>query len=254
MPIYSLMIATEPLPVDVLDAIGLAERATFTDARRLVIYGQRTADGRIAFGGRGAPYRFASRLGDDFDGRVHERLHTTLVELFPALDEVAITHRWGGAVAAARDWWWSVGLDRATRVAWAGGYVGDGVATANLAGRTLAELLCDEPGTLSIAAVGRPQQPPLGGRAAALVGHQRGGPPDRPCRSLRDPHRQTRSLARRADRPGHEPIVTSGAVDAGVDAGVGAGVGNDSGTSAEKIQSSKNCGQVLPGRPSRPRR
>ena len=143
------MIATEPLPVDVLDAIGLAERATFTDARRLVIYGQRTADGRIAFGGRGAPYRFASRLGDDFDGRVHERLHTTLVELFPALNEVDITHRWGGAVAAARDWWWSVGMDRGNAVAWAGGYVGDGVATANLAGRTLAELLCDEPGTLS---------------------------------------------------------------------------------------------------------
>ena len=40
-----------------------------------------------------------------------------------------------------RDWHCSVGLDRATGLAWAGGYVGDGVATTNLAGRTLADLI-----------------------------------------------------------------------------------------------------------------
>ncbi len=150
-PIYSLMIATEPLSADVLDAVGLADRATFGDARRLVIYGQRTADGRIAFGGRGAPYHFASRLRPAYeqDPAVHDRLRTTLVELFPQLGEVAISHRWGGAIAAARDWWCSIGLDRGNGIAWAGGYVGDGVATANLAGRTLAELLSGERSHLS---------------------------------------------------------------------------------------------------------
>ena len=116
---------------------------------------------------------------------VHERLRATLVELFPALDDVAITHRWGGALAAARDWWCSVGLDRGNGIAWAGGYVGDGVATTNLAGRTLAELITGEPQHAVRAAVGRPPQPPLGARAAALAGDQRDGPPDRPGRSLR---------------------------------------------------------------------
>jgi hypothetical protein len=35
----------------------------------------------------------------------------------------------------------SVGLDPVTGLAWAGGYVGDGVGTSNLAGRTLADLI-----------------------------------------------------------------------------------------------------------------
>jgi glycine/D-amino acid oxidase-like deaminating enzyme len=151
VPIYSLMIATEPLPADVLASIGLAQRETFSDGRRLVIYGQRTADGRIAFGGRGAPYHFASRLRPAFedDADVHDRLRATLVDLFPVLADAAITHRWGGAVGAARDWWCSIGLDRGNGIAWAGGYVGDGLATTNLAGRTLTELLTGERTALS---------------------------------------------------------------------------------------------------------
>jgi glycine/D-amino acid oxidase-like deaminating enzyme len=64
-----------------------------------------------------------------------------MVELWPATGDAAITHQWGGAVAIPRDWFSSVGYDRATGLAWAGGYVGDGVATTNLAGRTLADLI-----------------------------------------------------------------------------------------------------------------
>jgi glycine/D-amino acid oxidase-like deaminating enzyme len=142
-PIYSLMIATEPLDASTLDSIGLATRPTFNDARRVVIYGQRTADGRIAFGGRGAPYHFASRVRPSFDvnRRVHDGLAETLRELFPVLRDAQITHRWGGALGLPRDWHASVGFDRAAGVAWAGGYVGDGVAASNLAGRTLADLI-----------------------------------------------------------------------------------------------------------------
>ncbi len=145
-PISSLMIATEPLPSAVLDEIGLAARETFNDGRRMIVYGQRTADGRIAFGGRGAPYHYASAMGPRYDENPHVRtaLVEALVEMFPAVRDAAITHHWGGAVAAPRDWWCSVGLDRTTGLAWAGGYVGDGVATTNLAGRTLAALLTDE--------------------------------------------------------------------------------------------------------------
>jgi glycine/D-amino acid oxidase-like deaminating enzyme len=142
VPIYSLMIATEPLPASFWDAAGLADRPTFTDARHMVIYGQRTADDRIAFGGRGAPYHFGSRVRPAYDvnKRVFTALHNTLRELFPALGGAEITHHWGGAVAVPRDWYPSVGFDPATRIAWAGGYVGDGVSTTNLAGRTIADL------------------------------------------------------------------------------------------------------------------
>lgn len=142
-PVYSLMIATEPLPAALWDTIGLGRRETFADHRHLVIYGQRTADGRLAFGGRGAPYHFGSAIGPEHEreGGVHEMLTSTLVELFPALRDVAVTHRWGGVLGVPRDWFSSVGYDRTTGLAWAGGYVGDGVATANLAGRTLADLV-----------------------------------------------------------------------------------------------------------------
>jgi glycine/D-amino acid oxidase-like deaminating enzyme len=142
-PVYSLMLATEPLPDAFWDDAGLRHRQTFNDLRHLIIYGQRTADGRFAFGGRGAPYHFGSRVEPEFDcePRVFDALRQILVELFPALADVTVTHTWGGPLGVPRDWFASVGLDRATGLAWAGGYVGDGVATSNLAGRTLADLI-----------------------------------------------------------------------------------------------------------------
>lgn len=143
VPLYSLMIATEPLSADMWDEIGLADRQTFGDFRNLIIYGQRTADGRLAFGGRGAPYHFGSKISPTFDvdDGVHRELVRVLVELFPQLDDVEVTHRWGGALGVSRDWRPSVTVDKASGFAFAGGYVGDGVATAQLAGRTLAELI-----------------------------------------------------------------------------------------------------------------
>jgi glycine/D-amino acid oxidase-like deaminating enzyme len=137
------MVATEPVAAEVWDEIGLHRRETFTDGRHLLIYGQRTADGRLAFGGRGAPYHYGSTVRDahDHDDRIHAALERTLRELFPVLGDVRFTHRWGGPLGVARDWFASVGLDRETGLAWAGGYVGDGVAASNLAGRTLAHLI-----------------------------------------------------------------------------------------------------------------
>ena len=145
-PVYSLMIATEPLPDDVWQRIGLHDRPTFNDGRRMIIYGQRTADGRFAFGGRGVPYHFGSRIRPEYDRhkRVHDSLHEALRDMFPAVGDAAITHRWGGAVAAARDWWCSASHDPATGLATAGAYVGDGVGTTNLSGRTLADLISGE--------------------------------------------------------------------------------------------------------------
>lgn len=143
LPIYSLMVATAPLPDAVWDEIGLDTRPTFTDHRHLRIYGQRTTDGRLAFGGRGAPYHAGSRIRPAFDtdAAIHAGLRRLVGELFPAVAEHPFTHAWGGPLGIARDWYPSVGLDRASGSAWAGGYVGDGVATANLAGRTLADLI-----------------------------------------------------------------------------------------------------------------
>jgi glycine/D-amino acid oxidase-like deaminating enzyme len=151
VPLYSLMLATEPLGAEFWQEAGLDGRATFADDRHLVIYGQRTADDRIAFGGRGAPYHFASQVQPGFDrvASVHAAIGRTLVELFPSLSQAAITHRWGGPLGVPRDWFSSVGFDRSTGRAWAGGYVGDGVSTTNLAGRTLANLILEQDSELT---------------------------------------------------------------------------------------------------------
>jgi glycine/D-amino acid oxidase-like deaminating enzyme len=146
IPVYSLMIATEPLPPGFWETAGFEDRPTFNDARRLVIYGQRTIDGRLAFGGRGARYHFGSKLDPSFERQssVHDAVARILWDLFPELGDAAITHRWGGAVAVPRDWQPSVRFDKETGVGHAGGYVGDGVAAANLGGRTLADLVLEK--------------------------------------------------------------------------------------------------------------
>jgi glycine/D-amino acid oxidase-like deaminating enzyme len=143
LPIYSLMVASEPLTAAQWDEIGLAERPTFHDARHSIVYGQRTADGRIAFGGRGAPYHFGSRVDPAFDTneRVRRMLVDSVHDMFPVLADVAFPFHWGGPLGVPRDWRCAVRFDPAAGIAVAGGYVGDGVSTANLAGRTLADLI-----------------------------------------------------------------------------------------------------------------
>lgn len=145
LPVYSLMIGTEPLGGDVIDEIGLAGRPTFADDRHMVIYGQRTADDRIAFGGRGVPYLFGSRIDPrtELNEPSHQLIHDTLVELLPPLRGARITHRWGGVLAIPRNWLPGLALDRTAGIGVFGGYVGTGVACANLAGRTMAELILE---------------------------------------------------------------------------------------------------------------
>lgn len=143
LPLYSMMVGTEPLSSAQLDTVGLGDRPTFTSATNMVIYGQRTADGRLAFGGRGAPYHYASRIAAGYDtaDRVRARLIDTVHRLFPGLGRVDFPFHWGGPLGIPRDWHPHASFDAATGLASAGGYAGDGVATANLAGRTLADLI-----------------------------------------------------------------------------------------------------------------
>ncbi len=143
MPLYSLMIATEPLDDAFWESVGIEHGQTFTDYRHLLIYGQRTADNRFAFGGRGARYHWGSSISESYDRveRVFDHLRSALVDLFPAAADAAVTHSWGGPLGVPRDWHATVAYNRRTRVGLAGGYVGDGVGTTNLAGRTLADLV-----------------------------------------------------------------------------------------------------------------
>lgn len=142
VPLYSLMIATEPLSPEWWDHHGLRDCETFADGRHLIIYGQRTADHRLAFGGRGAPYHFGSGVDPRFDEHagVFTALAETLRELFPDFD-ADITHRWGGPLAMPRDHFPRVSFDPSLGIARVGGYTGDGVTMSFVMGRLLATLL-----------------------------------------------------------------------------------------------------------------
>jgi glycine/D-amino acid oxidase-like deaminating enzyme len=143
LPMNSSMIVTEPLGDSAWAQIGWDGAETLLDGSHLYTYSQRTADGRIAIGGRGVPYRFGSRT--DREGPVPRRtvqeLRARLATLFPALREVHVARAWHGILGVSRDWCPTVGLDTLTGLGYAGGYVGEGVAAANLAARTLRDLV-----------------------------------------------------------------------------------------------------------------
>ena len=143
LPVYSLMVATEPLTAEQLAGVRLDNRPTFADDRFMVIYGQRTADDRIAFGGRGVPYLFGSRIARqaELHASSHDLIAETLIDLLPALEGVGFTHRWGGVLGIPRNWIPGLTFDRRTGLGVLGGYVGEGVAASNLAGRTMADLV-----------------------------------------------------------------------------------------------------------------
>lgn len=143
LPMNSSMIATAPLPPETWFQLNWSGSETLGDMAHAYMYAQRTADDRIAIGGRGVPYRYGSRT--DNDGRTQPATIAALTHLlesfFPALTGVEITHAWSGVLGVPRDWCATVTLDSTTGLGWAGGYVGSGVATANLAARTLRDLV-----------------------------------------------------------------------------------------------------------------
>ncbi len=147
LPMNSSMIVTDPLPASSWDEIGWKQSETLGDEAHAYCYAQRTADGRIALGGRGVPYRYGSHT--DVDGlgagltaaSTVTALKALLHNMFPVTRGVPIAHTWSGFLGVPRDWCATVGLDRESGLGWAGGYVGDGVTTSNLAGRTLTDLI-----------------------------------------------------------------------------------------------------------------
>ncbi|MBB3726887.1 NAD(P)/FAD-dependent oxidoreductase [Nonomuraea dietziae] len=143
LPMNSSMIVTEPLPADVWKHLGWEGRELLGDEAHAYIYAQRTSDDRIAIGGRGVPYRYGSRTDDRGATQkwTVESLWRMLVKLFPAAADARIQHSWCGVLGVPRDWCSTVHLDHSTGLGWAGGYVGSGVTTTNLAGRTLRDLV-----------------------------------------------------------------------------------------------------------------
>lgn len=141
-PVYSLMIVSEPQPLSFFEEYGFHEYETFADDRHVIVYGQRTADNRIAFGGRGAPYHFGSTVASRYDrvDAVHESLLLTLREFFPHLTG-GIDARWGGPLGMPRDLHPYVEVDHDSGLGALGGYTGDGVVLSFVAANAIADAI-----------------------------------------------------------------------------------------------------------------
>jgi glycine/D-amino acid oxidase-like deaminating enzyme len=143
LPAYSLICLTEPLTDAQWSQIGWQRGENLASTRNTVVYLTKTPDGRILFGSRGAPYKFASRITDQQDRHADTvaLIQRSLLEWFPSLEGIRFTHSWGGPVGMPIDWTPAVRFNPQSRIAFAGGYTGQGVSTSNLAGKMLAGMI-----------------------------------------------------------------------------------------------------------------
>lgn len=143
LPMNSSMIVTAPIPDTTWDQIGWGGCETLGDSAHTFMYAQRTADNRIAIGGRGVPYRYGSRMDNNGETALVtvRELREIVTDFFPMLRDIDIDHAWSGVLGVPRDWCAAVSLDKSTGLCEAGGYVGHGVTATNLAGRTLRDLV-----------------------------------------------------------------------------------------------------------------
>jgi glycine/D-amino acid oxidase-like deaminating enzyme len=151
IPIYSLIVLTAPLAAEQWQQIGWSGRECVSSSKYVIDYLSKTADGRILFGGRGAPYHFGSRIKDTYDRHAptHAMLQEATREWFPVVQREQFSHAWGGPLGVPRDWMPTMSFDRRTGIAMACGYTGQGVATANLSGRVLADLITETTSALT---------------------------------------------------------------------------------------------------------
>ena len=171
IPVWSLIVLTEPVSDAAWAEIGWAQREVVASTRMSIDYLSRTEDGRILFGGRGAPYRYGSPIRPEYDrhGPTHERLKGFVREWFPMLRDISFTHEWGGPLGMPRDWHPTMAFDPRTGIATARGYIGHGVSTTNLAGRVLTDLITATPEPADVPAGRQPPVPELGGRAVPMA-------------------------------------------------------------------------------------
>jgi len=161
LPVYSLITLTEPLKHEQWAEIGWQDRASLASCNYTVDYLTHTADGRILFGSRGAPYHFGSKISDDQDqhAETHGRIEELVVEWFPMLKGIKFTHHWGGPVGMPRDWMPMAAFDPSSKTATARGYTGQGVSTTNLMARVLAELILGKKTPLTSLPLAQRQSP-----------------------------------------------------------------------------------------------
>ncbi len=143
IPLTSHIVLTEPLSDELWARIGWERREVVGGFGTKGGYLNHTADGRIAFGAYRAQYPFNAKITDTLDRNeaIFAHARNAALDWFPMLEGVRFTHAWGGVFGVPRDRMPVMWYDRRRGIATGRSYTGEGVATANLSGRVLADLI-----------------------------------------------------------------------------------------------------------------
>ncbi|MEL7043018.1 MAG: FAD-dependent oxidoreductase [Pseudomonadota bacterium] len=145
MPVYSAMIATEPLSDAQLKSTGFkrGELLSIRGKGLEMSFANVSVDNRIVFGG-GAPVIYYDGAFASGNHRGHsESLSQYLTgTIWPQLAGVKIDHKWGGMLAISRDLVGGIGTHpKHHSVHYALAYSGEGVSTSFASGKTLAQMV-----------------------------------------------------------------------------------------------------------------
>ncbi len=138
VPIGSYIIATDILPETLARDVSPRNRMIF-DSKNFLYYFRVTPDRRMLFGGRAGFF-------PETPTTIHESaqiLHKAMLTVYPQLQDVPVTHAWGGTLDFAFDLMPHAGqLDG---LWYALGYAGHGVALATYLGTALAAAIGGQP-------------------------------------------------------------------------------------------------------------
>ncbi|MFC8800161.1 NAD(P)/FAD-dependent oxidoreductase [Promicromonospora sp. NPDC057138] len=139
VPVYDYVLATEPLPADLLGAIGWRGRQGLADLANQFHYYRLTADNRIVFGGYDAVYHYGGRVRRVYENRpeTFRRLTEHLLTTFPQLEGIRLTHRWSGAIDTSTRFCAFFGQAAGGRVQHSAGFTGLGVAATHFAAQVM---------------------------------------------------------------------------------------------------------------------
>jgi glycine/D-amino acid oxidase-like deaminating enzyme len=143
VPVWDHVLATEPLTERQRAAIGWAGAEGMADAGNQFHYYRLTRDGRIVWGGYDALYYFGGDLSSRRarSERTERMLVGHLLETFPQLDGIRISHAWGGAIDTCSrfaPFWHRACGDKLCAVQ---GYTGLGVGASRFAAQVGLDLL-----------------------------------------------------------------------------------------------------------------
>jgi glycine/D-amino acid oxidase-like deaminating enzyme len=143
VPVWDYVLVTEPLNADQRKAIGWSNRQGIGDVANQFHYMRQTADNRILFGGYEALYDFAGTVAGGREQReaCFELLAAHFFTLFPQLEGVRFTHRWGGAIDTCSRFFAFYGTALGGRVAYSVVHTGLGVGASRFGGEVALDLL-----------------------------------------------------------------------------------------------------------------